>query len=295
MPKAPPARKVAPAEKITVTKTTPKSSNAKKGGNVWDRVSDIEVGTGIKINIYGRSGSGKTTFWATFPGKILVLVCSGGEKPGELRSINTPEYRKKIKTVVLESSLEVQQMASWLKANPDEYSTVVLDHATGLQDLNLKEILKLDQLPAQLSWGLATQQQYGQLALQMKEHLRSLLDLPQNVVIVAQEREFNTESSDSLLMPYVASALSPSIVGWLNPACDYICQTFIRPKFEEVKNKIGDKEIITKKATNKVEFCLRTAPSSVYTTKFRAPKGIELPDDIVDPDYTKLMEIIGDS
>lgn len=289
MPKAPPPAKS--GIKVTqqrATKTAPKA----KPKSVMDRMKGIEVGTGIKINIYGRSGSGKTTFWSTFPGPILVLVSSGGAMPGELRSIDTPEMREKVRTITLENSLEVFEVVEYLKANPDDFATVVLDHATGLQDLVLMEVLGLSQLPQQLSWGLASQQQYGQVALQMKERLRALLDLPQNVVIVAQEREFNTEATESLLMPYVASALSPSIVGWLNPACDYICQTFLQPKMIVTTTKVGGKEIKTSKASKEVEFCLRTAPSAVFTTKFRAPKGFVLPELIIDPDYDKLMAII---
>lgn len=275
-----------------VTKQLPKTR--KKGGSVIDRIEQLEhmdVG-GVKLNVYGRSGTGKTTFAATFPKPILWIVCSGSGKPGELRSIDTPEYRKTIKQVVLENPTEVHELVAHCKANEDKYKTVVLDHASGLQDLTLKSILGLDELPPQLSWGLATQQQYGQLALQMKEMLRALLDLPQHVVIIAQERDFNTDNDNQLLMPYVASALSPSIVGWLQPACDYICQTFIRGRTEEQTVKIGKTTSIMNKRIGGVDFCLRTAPHDVFTTKFRVPKGRELPPEIIDPDFNKLMKVI---
>jgi hypothetical protein len=246
--------------------------------------------SGIKINLYGRSGTGKTTLWATFPGPILALICSGGRKPGELRSIDTPEYRKKITPVIVRASTDIAKI---LNDGVDEYKTLVLDHGSGLQDLVLKEILGLDELPPQLSWGLATQQDYGQCSLQMKEILRALLSQSQNVVIVAQERDFNTDGgSDSLVLPYVASALSPSVVGWLNPAVDYIGQTFIRPRMVKEDIKIGGKKKSVTRKGKGVEYCLRTAPDSVYTTKFRLPKGRNLPDVIVDPSYAKLEALI---
>jgi hypothetical protein len=172
------------------------------------------------------------------------------------------------------------------------YKTVVLDHASGLQDMVLKEILGVDELPAQRSWGMAKQQDWGQCALMMKEILRALLSLRCNVVIVAQEREFNTETESELVMPYVASAMTPSVVGWLNPACDYICQTFIRPRMVEQKVLIAGKEQITRKRGKGVEYCLRTAPHDVFTTKFRIPKGTRLPEAIVDPSYNKVIELI---
>lgn len=275
----------------TVVKQTNKLAK-RKTGSVLDRISPIgfDDDQGIKMNLYGRSGTGKTTLWATFPGPILAIVCSGGKQPGELRSIDTPAYRKKIKSVALRQSSELSELIGYVA--DQSVPTVVLDHATGLQDLVLKEILGLDELPPQLSWGLATQQQYGQLAIKMKELLRSLLSLPGNVVIIAQEREFNTDGDGELLMPYVASALTPSVVGWLNPACDYIAQTFLRQKVEEREAKIAGKIVKTKQKTRQVEYCLRVGPDSVFTTKFRLPKGSQLPEVIVDPDYDKILQLI---
>jgi hypothetical protein len=112
------------------------------------------------------------------------------------------------------------------------------------------------------------------------------------VVIIAQEREFNTDNDSELLVPYVASALTPSAVAWLHSACDYICQTFIRQKVQEKEAIIGGKKIKTHQPTTGVEFCLRVAPHSVFTTKFRVPKGTPLPEIIVDPDYSKLITLI---
>jgi hypothetical protein len=246
-------------------------------------------GAGIKINLYGRSGTGKTTLWATFPGPILAVVCSGGKKPGELRSIDTLEYRKKICPVVLQ---DTDSLADLIGQAP-EGGTFVLDHATGLQDLALKEILGLDELPVQKSWGMASQSQYGQLGIKMKEMLRAILSLDCNVVIVAQERNFNEDSQGDVIMPFVASALTPSVVGWLNPAVDYIGETFIRQRYRDQQVKVGNQTNTERVAVKgKVDYCLRTAPDPVYCTKFRLPKGSELPDVIVDPSYEKIRTLI---
>lgn len=265
----------------------------KKSGSVVDRISPISFDDiGIKINLYGRSGTGKTTLWGTFPGKILAIVCSGSKQSAEeLRSLNTPAMRKKVDQVVLQSSMEIDELVDY--AQDSKYKTVVLDHITDFQGLILQEILQLDKIPEQLSWGLATQQQYGQCTLQLKEHLRKLLNLTCNVVLIGQQREYGTSDDDSeLAMPYVAASLTPSGVGWLNPACSYICQTFIRSKTIEKQIKIGDKTQTTKVKTGDMEYCLRTGPHSVFTTKFRVPKGTKLPDAIVNPSYDKIMELI---
>lgn len=244
---------------------------------------------GIKINVYGKAKTGKTTLWATFPKPILAIICSGGKKPGELRSIDTPEYRKTITPKILREASELLGLLSLA----GDYKTVVLDHASSLQDHILRDILDLSELPTQKSWGMATRQQYGECSLRMKESFRAILNLSCNVVIVAQEREFNTEGdNEDLLMPFVASALSPSVVGWLNPAVDYICQTFIRGKTKRVETKIGKKTVTRLKKVSGVEYCLRTGPHEVYTTGFRIPKGFELPDVIVDPTFDKINKLI---
>jgi len=276
-----------------VRKQTASRKRSVKAKSVLDRVEPIgfDGDDGIHINLYGKSGTGKTTTWATFPKPILAILCSGSARPGELRSIDTPSYRKTIQQVSLEKSSELEELVDD-QAVHARYSTVVLDHASGLQDAILREVLGLEEVPEQLSWGLASREQYGQVALQMKTYLRKLLDLSCNVVIIAQEREFNTDGEGDLLMPYVASALTPSVVGWLNPACDYICQTFIREQVVNKVVKIGKKQVTRKVPTGKMEYCLRTAPDAVYTTKFRVPKGTPLPPVVVDPDYDKLLNII---
>ncbi len=253
---------------------------------------------GIKILLYGRSGTGKTTLWATFPGRILAVICSGGSKPGELRSVDTPAYRDKIDQVALSNSGELKEVIQHVKES-EAYSTVVLDHTSGLQDMILKEILGLEELPVQKGWGMAAQQQYGQCTGQTKEYLRALLNLDCHVVLVAQERESKGDEggrSDDLITPSVGAGLMPSLAGWLNPAVDYICQTLIRQKEEETVATIGTgknaKRVTTRRKVKGVEYCLRTGPDPVYTTKFRLPKGTELPDFVIDPSYDKLIELI---
>jgi hypothetical protein len=174
----------------------------------------------------------------------------------------------------------------------ENFATVVLDHVTGLQDMVLKEVLGLDEIPIQKSWGLATQQQYGTCILRCKELLSALLSVQANVVLVAQEKDFNTDSEGDLIAPAVGAALTPSLCGWANSVCDYIVNTFLR-QHEEVKSKnVNGKTTQVRVKTRKVEYCLRTGPHPVYCTKFRLPKGNPLPESIVDPDYDKIMTII---
>lgn len=270
---------------------------AKKEG-VLSRIRPIgfDEDEGLKVLLYGRSGTGKTTIWATFPKPILAVLSSGGSQPGELRSIDTPEYRQTVQQVALERADEMRELVDYLNTHREEYATVVLDHATGLQDLILKDLLNLSEIPAQKGWGIATQQDWGQVGTQFKEYIRAILSLRCNVVIVAQEREFNTENVSDVIKPTVGAGLTPSITGWLNAAVDYICQTFIRQKEVTKIMKVGagpKAKTVTRveKVPGQVEYCLRTGADEVYTTKFRKPRGQPLPQAIVDPSYEQIYAL----
>lgn len=263
-------------------KPPPKSAGTE---SVWDMVQTV------RMLCFGVSGTGKTTFAASHPGRIKWLVCSGGKKPGELRSIDTPENRKRIHPVVLNESEDFKRELGDL----DEYDAVVLDHASGLADILLKEILNVDELPEQRGWGTASQQQYGQLALQCKESFRALLNAPCDVIVIAQERVFGgaDDGGSEIIKPTIGAALTPSVVGWLNPACDYVVQTYKRPKM--VKKTItlnGKPQERNERVKDQVEYCLRTGPDDVVMTKFRVPRGTELPHSIVDPSWSKFLKII---
>lgn len=276
-----------------------RATNAHTAPEPWSPWDTAEV---IRMLLYGESGSGKTTFWATFPGPILVLLCSGGNRPGELKSINTPEYRAKITPRVINTMSDIRSHL----ADVINYVTVVLDHASGLLDLLLKEQLGLSEIPVQKTFGMASREQYGTVGIQCKEILRALLNLPRNVVIVAQQRTFGGKDDGfdpEIIKPTVGASLTPSVVGWLNPAVDYICQMYKRPivvrEMVEVVKGQGPTEMI-RRATGpngeKVEYCLRCEAHDTFTTKFRLPRGKRIPDAIVDPNYDKLLKLIrGDS
>jgi hypothetical protein len=278
-------------QKMPMNHSPPAKSAARvepAGNDAWGTAA------GIHALVYGQSGSGKTTLAATFPAPILWLVCSGGNRPGELKSIDTAANRKRITPRIVSTVIGFAELI----ADAGSHATVVLDHASGLSDLILREILGLEKLPEQKGWGMATQQQYGQLGLQCKEAFRSLLNLPQNVVILAQERTFGGRDDGmdpDIVHPTVGAALTPSVTGWLNPACDYIMQTFKKPKYKEVTAPGGKGTMMLK--DRGVEYCLRVGPHELFQTKFRRPwDGTPLPESIVldDPgkSYEKIVSLI---
>ncbi len=272
-----------------------------------ERVYDISVADPYRNFIAGGSdgfavhNSGKTTFASTFPGPILWLIISGSGRPGELKSIATPENKRKIRPVIIRSQ---QHFSEEIEASAGKYAGVVVDHATGFADMVIKELLGLKKVPLSKyrtagkgeSWSLVSMQQYGQLAVICKETFRNLLELPGNIVFIAQERSFGGKEEGvdpEVIRPTVGPALTPGIAGWLMPACDYVVQTYKRPRLREVETTLPDGERVTQlERVPGTDYCLRTGPHDVYITKFRIPKGLELPEAIVDPSYDKMLALI---
>lgn len=266
------------------------AKTAKKGASVVDRIAPISMPeTGIKLSLYGRSGTGKTTLACTFPKPLLLI------RPEQLEDGRRSVYNVKgVFEAGVRKGDEVVDLVNFVKDTTEgaRYKTVVFDNLTALQDLVLAEVLGKDVLPAQLSFGVAAREQWATTALMTKEILRSLLSLDTHVVVIAQEKSLEQEETSDLLMPSVVSALMPSVVGYLNPAVDYIGQTFLRKEKTKTKTVIAGKEKEVERETGRIEYCLRIGPHPVFTTKFRAPKGVTLPEVIVDPDYAKIDSLI---
>lgn len=287
----PPIQKKATAPTVVKTETRSRPS---LDGPVLSRLSPIEDTVGpMKMLVYGESGAGKTVFASTFPGPLLWIISSGSMRPGELQSVPHAD-RGKITKVVLRQTNEVKELCDHVRSTGG-FRTVVLDHASGLADDCLKEVLGLDEIPAQKGWGMASQQQYGQQALQLKTLFRALLNLDANVVIIAQQRTFGGREDGGdpdLLRPTVGAALSPSVAGWLAPACDFVVQCFKKGKTESVTRTIAGREMTSEQRVPGVTYCLRTAPHDTFLTKFRIPKGSELPEYVEDPTYDKIKGLV---
>jgi len=265
------------------------------GGSVQQRITPVDqiVHEYLKMLIYGRSKTGKTTFWTTFPKPILAIICSGGNKSGELKSI-PKSVRVGIDAITVQHPDDIEGLVE-IQQRTGKYKTMVLDHGSGLQDKVLANILGVPKLPAQMGWGVATQQQYGQCTLQCKEYLRSMLDLDCHTLIIAQERNFSDGKemeTDLDILPTIGAGLAPSLAGWLNASVDYICQTYLKGRTQEKRTKMGTKDIVTHERVEGTDYCMRIGPHEVFTTGFRLERGLKMPDTIVNPTYKQIQEII---
>lgn len=263
-------------------------------GNIWDAVRGVSEwqGGGLKVVIYGRNGSGKTTFGCKFPKPLLLLGCEDGTR--SVRKMQGVQFAP------VNSSQHVGEVAEGLIDRG--YKSVVIDTATSLQDLVLKEILRLDKVPVQLGWGTVDQVAYRQRSEKTKELLRLFLDLAPrgvNVVVLAQEKNHSSNDGEGggdseILVPFVGASLGRSTANWLHENADFICQTFTREGAEERTVTVGGKPTKIVEKTGKIEFCLRTQRAHpVYAAKVRADEDMHVPEFLVSPTYETFCRAVG--
>lgn len=258
---------------------------------------------GMKFSIYGRSKTGKTRLACSFQKRVLLVgaekgiksICTGWDKlPSGVYSLLFRGKELGIDFLPLCSSDSIDNACAIMQAG--DYATGILDTAGGLQDIILKEILGVNELPIQKGWGTASRDQWATCGMQTKQRLKDFLDLSDvqdmDIVVIAHERNFDADNDSDVIFPTVGSALTPSVAGWLNGACDYIGQTHIREQVETKPIKIAGVKTTTSQKTGVIEYCLRIGPHPVYTTGFRVAPGITLPDSIIDPTYEKIDAII---
>lgn len=238
---------------------------------------------------YGRSGTGKTTVFSTFPGRKLLLDVKdvGDDSISDVPDLDVMDIH----------TWEDFEMAYWwVKRHPKKYQSLGLDTASQLQSLAIKKVLqekgKDDDRAG--DWGVMTKKEWGDVAALMKTWIINLRDLPMEVCFIAQDRVFNVSEEDEAegLDPEVGPGLSPSVAKHLNAAVHVIANTFIRQRVARVKLKNPPKGKSPFKEVTRIEFCARLGPNATYITKFRKPKHIEIPSVVVNPTYQDLIAIV---
>ena len=274
-----------------IRKPVKKKASPKKSGGVIDRIVPIAdwEGSGIKINLYGRNGTGKTTLACTFPKPLLLVGFEDGTK--SVQKVKGVDFLRVVDTN------ELRDLTSYARKN---YATIVVDTATSLQDQVLIELLGLSEIPVMNNWGTVSRDQYRARSERTRELLRLFLNLPINVVVLAQEKDHTNKEEatkeEEVLSPYIASSLGATTCGWLHDHCDYICQTFIRGEIKRKTVTIGkgskQKTTIVETPTERGEYCLRTTVHPLYACKLRVDRSTKIPDAIVDPTFDKINALI---
>jgi phage nucleotide-binding protein len=233
----------------------------------------------LAVLAYGRSGTGKTTFAATFPGPLLLL---------DIREKGTDSVSnvKGVKVGEVTTWEQFESIYWYLQKGDHEFKTVVIDQISQLQDLAITKAMvdngkKPEDQIAKRDWGQAA----GLMKTWLLNY-RDLIDQGIHVVFLAHDRitggEGEEGSGEDQIDPNVGPRVMPSVASFLNGAVKVIGNTFIRETFA----------IVNKRKKRSVEYSMRIGPHAYFTTKTRSPVGIESPDVIVNPSYEKLMAVL---
>lgn len=157
---------------------------------------------GLKILVYGDTGTGKTSFALTFP-KSLILDTEDGYEWYE----NTEKAKNMAGIVRSQSFDDLDDLLGQLDRDSSEYSTFVIDSETKIYE-NLQEALldveerrarkkhrdELDANISQRSWG-----KIKQISLRLQNEKIRLASQGVNIVSVSQAADVMENSGDTMV------------------------------------------------------------------------------------------------
>ena len=243
---------------------------------VIDRITPVKsLPKVLSMLVYGRSGTGKTTFAGSFPKPALLL---------DIREKGTDSIANQegVDVVSIEKWSELEEIFWYLKSGEGKtkYKSVILDQVSSMQDLAMTHAMVEEgkEVMSQRLWGVVS----GLMKTWLLNY-RDLVEDGMNVLFIAHDRASKGESGedDDSIDPQVGARLMPSVAGMLNGATKVIGNTYVREVFLEDR-------------TRKVEYCMRLGPHAYYVTKMRNPLGTECPESITDPRYDQIMSLMSE-
>lgn len=253
----------------------------------------------IKFVLYGRNRVGKTTLACKFPKPLLLISFEPGATGGSRSISKVPG----VHFVRITSKAAAIQLAKELRTDKT-FKTHVLDTCTSLQDMILKELMNLEEMPVQLNWGSVPQDFYRERSEQAKSVMQFYRDLPAHTVFVAQEKDHNPPKDENNRVvdklarersmtdeSFFASDLGAGTVKWMHDSCDYIARLYIEKEIKVKTTEVrGPGGVVTKHEseyeTGKQVRRLRTILHTNYAAGFRSPTPEAVPEwiEAVTPD-----------
>lgn len=194
---------------------------------------------GIKVVLFGGSGSGKTVMSATAPSPIIISAEKG------LLSLADQD----IPYIEVDDIKSIGEAYTYCVES--EYETIILDSlseitVTALADLKAKMIAESE------SGKIDARQAYGKLAEQIGAMIRNFRDLDgKNVIFIAKERRYEDEDSGIVTFePYMPGKVLPFDLPYL---VDEVFCLQVSRKGERYVQTLGDRKRPCKDRSGKLD------------------------------------------
>lgn len=255
-----------------------KKANSTPASSIVDRIVPVhETPKIMSALVYGRAGTGKTVFAASWPKPLLLIDVKE-------KGYDSVSHIPGVMLAKVVTWQDFEDLYWHIESGVGKYATVVIDQVTQLQDLAMDHVRKQNNMDAN---DLISRRMWGEIAGMMKTWLnsyRDLVDKQIHICFLAHER--STDAGDAIedqIDPSIGPRLMPSLASHVNGAVSVIGNTFIRENF------IGE----GKEKVRRVDYSMRVGPHSYYVTKIRRPieSDSQLPDVIINPTFEKMMAV----
>ncbi len=223
----------------------------------------------LAMLVYGRSGTGKTTFGGTWPKPALLIDIR--EKGTD--SVSNVEGLDVIQVDTWEEFEEVY----WYVKQGNHYKSVIIDQVSQLQDVCVEGVMKAEgkDVMSQRTWGSAS----GLMKTWLLNY-RDLVEDGINVLFLSHDRTTDADAdAEDQIDPSVGPRLMPSVAATLNGAVKAIGCTYIR-------------EVLLEGEPRRIEYGMRLGPHAYYTTKLRVPVGVSVPESVFNPTFDRILRLM---
>lgn len=237
-----------------------------------DDIKDIsELGQKKLVVLYGKSNSGKTVVSSTFP-KPLLYLGVGDDGSNSISGVEGIRAKNISTTEELSGTLK-----ELVKRKGAKFQTVVVD------TFSLFANLWVDEHVIQKKKRM-TQQAWGDLKTDFEELIRQahLLSDYCWVILTCHEASDAFEGLEDEIAPDIRPSVSKGARTYLEGMANYGIHT---TKLKKTVVKDGVEQTV-------VKYGAHIGPNEYYWTKLQIDKSIKVPALILNPTYTKLMNII---
>lgn len=239
-------------------------------GKILDTAVDIhELGQSNLWVLYGRSSTGKTHLGATFP-KPMLYVRIGDDGSNTIANIEG------IRAVVIDNISDLKDLAKELLKDKKYKSVFVDTFSLVVTEWTSQNVVSKGKR--------MTQQNWGDLKSDTEEIIKAWAKVAQNhiVILSCHESTDSIEGMEDEIAPDIRPSVSKGARTYLEGMANYGIHT-IRISKDVEKNG---------KTKTLVKYAADIGPNPYYWTKLQIDSRIKVPDRIINPSYSKIMEAI---